>query len=675
MPLPPIVIAFDTETHLIEPGKLAPPLVCVQWRAPAGVPAMLHRDDPRTRKLFGLWWEFHDTLVGHNVAYDMGVIAAQWPEMLPAIFDKYDRDEVTDTLIREQLIMIGRGTFKFQMGDDEELHPVKYSLDDCCHRHFGRRLNKEGWRLFYKAFDQEADIEEWSEVARDFLASARAGHWPLWVQDYLDRGLLEKKHLDAVLATDTDEPVRYALEDASTTLALYESQEQHFGPKGADLLRDQYRQARAAFALHLISAWGLYTDPDAVDELETALRAEFDALTAELQVEGLIRADGTADTAAAKAAMVQACEEEGFPIAKTKGGDVSLSAESCDRFDNTTTIGKYSHFLTLRKTLSNDIEMLKSGAGAAPVQPRYDMADTGRTRCSKPNIQAINRGAGIREAFRPRDGMLFIQGDYEGMELCTRAEWCLEVIGWSKLAEDLNAGLDVHSIVAADMIGETYEQFRAGLKSKDPEVKAHHKNMRQAAKALNFGLPGGLGIRKLVRYAKANYGAEMTDAQATEYKAKWLQRQPEMNEFFRLAAVATNNPSKMGDEDCLFTGRKGSNMRYSALCNRRFQALAADCAKEGLWRVSRACYARPDSPLYGCRPVAFVHDEIIAEAPIAQAPAAAVELGRLMMEGANKYLTRVPAKVIPQVMGLWSKAAEPVYAEDGTLLPWYPPCP
>ena len=79
MPLPPAVIAFDTETHLIEPGKLAPPLVCVQWRAPAGVPAMLHRDDPRTRKLFELWWEFHDTLVGHNVAFDMGVLGAQWP--------------------------------------------------------------------------------------------------------------------------------------------------------------------------------------------------------------------------------------------------------------------------------------------------------------------------------------------------------------------------------------------------------------------------------------------------------------------------------------------------------------------------------------------------------------------------------------------------------------------
>jgi DNA polymerase I-like protein with 3'-5' exonuclease and polymerase domains len=460
--------------------------------------------------------------------------------------------------------------------------------------------------------------------------------------------------------------VRYALEDGSTTLALRDSQEKYF----AHLLADQFRQARAAFALHLISAWGLYTDPESVEKLEVELRGEFDSLTFELQQEGLIRQDGTADTAKAKAAMVEACEEDGVPVALTKGKDVSLSAEACDRFEEDTVIGKYSRFLTLRKTLSNDIAMLKAGAGEAPVQPRYDMCDTTRAKASKPNVMAINRGAGIREAFRPREGTLFIQGDYEGLELHTRAAWCLEVIGWSKLADDLNAGLDVHSVVGADMLGMTYAEFKAALKGNDAALKAKCKDARQAAKALNFGLPGGLGIKKLIRYAKTNYGVELTEGQATEYKAKWLQRQPEMVEFYRLAAVATNNPAKLGDEDSIFTGQQNTNMRYSALCNRRFQKLGADAAKEGLWRVSRACYVEPPSPLYGCRPVAFVHDEIIAEAPIAQAPAAAVELGRLMVEGANKYLGKVPVRVIPQIMRYWSKGAEPVYAEDGTLLPW-----
>jgi hypothetical protein len=641
---------------------------------------MMHEDGsheyaPTLKGLVTDWLKSDSLLVGHNVAYDMGVIAAQWPDLLPLIFLKYDRNEVTDTMLREQLLMIGRGTFKFQMGADQELHPVKYSLTDCCNRHFGRHLKKEGWRLFYRAFDNHPDTSTWPSVAAEFQAECRAGRWPTWVQDYLDSGTLEKKHLEELLAASPEEAVLYALEDARTTLALYESQEKHFGPKGEDLLQDQFRQARAAFALHLCSAWGLYTDPEAVDALEGTLRAEYDALAFDLQQEGLVRADGTADTKVAKAYMEAACAEEGIPIAKTKGGDVSLGAEACDRFDETTTIGRYSRFLTLRKTLANDLKMLRAGAEAAPIQPRYDMADTGRTRASKPNVQAINRGAGIREAFRPREGTYFIQGDYEGLELHTRAAWCLEVIGWSKLAEDINAGLDVHSVVAADLLGCSYAEVKAGLKSADPATKKKYKDARQSAKALNFGLPGGLGISKFVKYAKHTYQVDLTEEQAKAYKAQWMLRQPEMVEFFRLATILTDNADRLGNEDCLFVGRKGAKMRYSALCNRRFQALGADAAKEGLWRVTRACYVGdPSAPnLYGCRPVAFVHDEIIAEAPCDRAAAAAVELGRLMVEGANVYLSKVPAKVLPQVMGVWSKAAEPVYAEDGvTLLPWFP---
>lgn len=662
------VIAFDTETHLIEPGLLAPPLVCLQWCAAGADPCMTHRDSLAYEIIRG-WLEDDDiTLVGHNIAFDMGVIAAEWPDLLPLIFAKYDRDQVTDTMLREQLIMIARGTFRSQPDREGGLLPVKYSLDDCCHRHFGRRLKKEGWRLFYRVFDQTPNLAHWPRVAAEFQDAWRRGIRPDWCTQ------IGEKDVQAMLTSDPDEATRYALEDGRTTLALYESQETHFGGGAAavgDYLADQFRQARAAFALHLCSAWGLYTDPEAVDKLEEQLVAEFDALKFELQAEGIIRPDGTADTAKAKAAMVAACEEEGIPIAKTKGGDVSLSAEACERFDDTSIIGRYSRFLTLRKTLANDVKMLRSGC-EDPVQPRYDMADTGRTRASKPNIQAINRGAGIREAFVPRPGTWFIQGDYEGLELHTRAVWCLERLGWSRLAEDINAGLDVHSVVGADLLGVPYEEVIAGLKSKDPEVKKRAKDARQAAKALNFGLPGGLGVKKFVAYARTTYGVELTEDEARAYKTKWMQRQPEMVDFFNVAAQATNNPDKLGDEECLFVGRKGSGMRYSALCNRRFQALGADAAKEGLWRVTRACYAEPDSPLYGCRPVAFIHDEIIAEAPYARALEAAVELGRLMCEGANVYLAKVPAKVKPQIMTLWSKAAEPVYAEDGTLLPWSP---
>jgi hypothetical protein len=71
--------------------------------------------------------------------------------------------------------------------------------------------------------------------------------------------------------------------------------------------------------------------------------------------------------------------------------------------------------------------------------------------------------------------------------------------------------------------------------------------------------------------------------------------------------------------------------------------------------------------------VAFVHDEIIAECPDdATMPAAAAELGRLMKEGANMYLGKVPVRLEPLAMRMWSKSAEPTYGEDGRLIPWEP---
>ena len=123
----------------------------------------------------------------------------------------------------------------------------------------------------------------------------------------------------------------------------------------------------------------------------------------------------------------------------------------------------------------------------------------------------------------------------------------------------------------------------------------------------------------------------------------------------------------------VFTNRFSAGMRYSQLCNRRFQGLGADCAKAALWAVTRACYVEPESPLYGCRVVAFVHDEVIAEAPYERAAAAAKELGRVMCAAANEqYLAKVPVRTAPQIMTIWSKSAEPVYDANGELLPWSP---
>ena len=115
-----MITAFDTETHLIEPGRLAPPLVCLQWQDEGAAPAILHR--AHARPVIEGWLQADNVLVGHNVAYDMGVIAAQWPDLLPAIFRKYDRDQVTDTKIRDQMLQIAKGEYRSYQDSDGVFH-------------------------------------------------------------------------------------------------------------------------------------------------------------------------------------------------------------------------------------------------------------------------------------------------------------------------------------------------------------------------------------------------------------------------------------------------------------------------------------------------------------------------------------------------------------------------
>ena len=76
------------------------------------------------------------------------------------------------------------------------------------------------------------------------------------------------------------------------------------------------------------------------------------------------------------------------------------------------------------------------------------------------------------------------------------------------------------------------------------------------------------------------------------------------------------------------------------------------------------------SALYGCRPVVFVHDEIIVEAPEEYAHEAAVETDRVMCEAMQEVTPHVPARASPALMRNWSKKADAVFDADGRYIAW-----
>ncbi len=683
------VVAFDTETSLIRPACLAPELVVVTYQRPGSSPQIVHVSDPRCEELLREWLTSDVLIVGHNVAYDLAVVASRFPALLPLIFKAYEEDRVTDTQLREQLIDVARGTYRGKLNDRKVWTTHGYTLEELAKRCAGIQLLKDGWRMSYAEF-LNTPLSRWPARAREVQAAARprVAELDSRIANDNDKALIKER--DGLLEMINGDPERcstYPLDDARATLAVYLAQEKHVA-----YLADQYRQARAAFWLHLSSAWGLRTDEAGVDILRSETEESLGEREAELIAAGLVREDGTRDTKAAKAWMIRVCREERLTLRRTDGHaessekckdadgnslpgghedcveHVSLDSDAC-KAANDHVLEAYADASELKKVLTNDVEALAKGV-RYPVHTRYGLAETGRTTSSKPNIQNLRRKAGIREAFVPRPGKVFAAADYPQLELYTLAQCCVSWLGRSKLADALNEGLDPHLAMAAQIVGYDYTTAKACLEAGDEEID----NARQTAKVANFGFPGGLGIAKLCLFAKKTYGVHLTETQARRLKDQWLATWPEMRGYFARVEALCNTSDGRATVETLFTKRFRGGASYCAACNNGFQALGADCAKAAGWIVTRSLYTDHQSALFNSRLVAFVHDEFIVETAEGEsAHDAAFELARLMCEGANVYLKDVPipiAKMKPLLMRRWSKKAKQVFNEKGKLTPW-----
>lgn len=154
---------------------------------------------------------------------------------------------------------------------------------------------------------------------------------------------------------------------------------------------------------------------------------------------------------------------------------VSLDSDACSGSGNPI-LEQYSAYTSLAKTVANDIPMLRAGV-TMPVHTRFDeLKKTGRTGSSKPNVQNLRRLPGIRECFIPRPGHVFIDSDFEMLELHTLAQVCQWNLGFSTLGEALNGGKDPHLMIAAAILNFAYDYAKAH--KKDPEVD----NARTAGK-------------------------------------------------------------------------------------------------------------------------------------------------------------------------------------------------
>ena len=637
------VAAIDLETLPFRQARMAPPPVCASvaqaeideesvkaFATEAALgrvsdwgfgTALLHARDPGTReKMLELWTAAASgeiVLIGHHFAYDVAVMLAEWPELAEIVFAAYEADAVSDTIIRQKLLDIADGCYRgWTNSATKQFTKHAYYLDDLAMRLLKRQLDKNSpWRMRYESL-LDVPLEDWPEGA-----------------------------------------TKYAMDDGDATLGVWIVQE---GRRISDpvVLGDEARQVRAALALQLASVWGIRTDREGVQALHDEAQAEVERLRDLLIKAGLLRKNGSRVVKAAQARMAAVCPGG----KKTPTGKPALDEEACLSSGDPVLVS-YSQYGQAQNLLAKDVKALARGV-RLPIHTRFDsLMETGRTSSSgEYNLQNPRRKKGVRECFVPREEKLYAACDYEKAELHTLAQVCLKVLGRSRLAERLNGGFDPHLDLGAQIVGISYEE---ALKRKGEKEVV---DARQHAKPANFAFGGGMGVKGFQIYAKNAYGLDLTRDFCKRLREGWLDTWPEMPDYFAWIRNLCGEAGVATIEH-LFSRRRRGLVPYTVACNSFFQGLAADGAKSALWEVCKCQYSDLSSPLWGCRTVNYVHDELIVEVPIARAHEAAMELQRVMIDAFNPWVPDVPVRASVALMRRWSKSAEPVW-KDGELVPW-----
>lgn len=344
---------------------------------------------------------------------------------------------------------------------------------------------------------------------------------------------------------------------------------------------------------------------------------------------------------------------------------------------------KYAEFVSLDKTLSTDIKALHQGV-AWPIHARFEnILETGRVSASKPNTMNPPRKPGARECYTARNDTCLIDCDFPSLELSTLAQACYWSFGYSIIGDTLAKGRDIHLETATEILHRSYDDLFANKKK--PEVS----KARTLAKPGIFGVPGGLGKKKLAEFSYKGYGLRLSLKESDDLIKTIKRKYPEIADHFRwVEAHRSPNAKKFVDIDGRekleskfnieqpWAGRLRADATYCAAANTIFQGLGSDVAKYAMWLIWKACYGFSElgtnDPLYLAhgRIVHFVHDQFLVEvstADMVMASRAAWRVAELMNRAGKEVMPDTNMQVEPVLSNCWSKKSATFYVRsDGT---------
>ena len=489
-----------------------------------------------------VFFEVHglSDIVGHNLAFDWWVCNQHLthPARLNQTLTRLGTDgRLHDTQILDQLIQLATGQYRHTGGEADRVYPanlgvlaeeVGITIDktDPYRRRYGELLGKtqreieqaEPGFLTYAAADVVATWAVYQSLrAKALRLMDRAGWRPRYTSTYsIDPRAVDK-----------------------------------FGPLTESI------QVNASIVLAGMSRRGLRVSGARRDDLDKRYRADLDRAAADMErsAPGVFRRyKKSGEYMLSKkarlprvvqltltGALLDECERLNLPpiLRFGKKPGVSTSAKAWRDY-----AGKGSTLIdsfVSREATAGKLKLLAS-LNADTVYTRYDLLKlTGRTGASAHkdklgkqtlpglNIQQVPKDKDFRACFTPADGRSFVVCDYAYIELRTLAATCKARFGTSTLADTIirhtdSGGIDPHERTAAEMLGVSEEDWLA-------LPPAERERARQDAKPVNFGYPGGLGVKRFTEYAKATYGKVYSVSEARSFKRAWLAAYPEMHRW------------------------------------------------------------------------------------------------------------------------------------------------
>ena len=365
---------------------------------------------------------------------------------------------------------------------------------------------------------------------------------------------------------------------------------------------------------------GMLVDRDGIDQFGVKLRSELEQVLTRIHME---TSSASFNPNSTKQLGEMLFVTMGLPHGKKTQRGWSTDAETLEALRDYPLVEDILQYRAYQKLNSTYVEgLLKVIGEDGRIHTTFNQTEarTGRLSSDNPNLQNIpirtELGSQLRAYFIAKPGCVLVDADYSQIELRILAH----VTGDEHMQQAFRSGQDIHRSTAARIYGIPQGEVT-------PRV-------RSGAKAINFGIMYGKGAYSLSK----DIGVTVKEADA--FLKNYLAAFPSVSSYMdKTIADARAN----GYVSTLFGRRRAlpelnsnsHNIRASGermARNTPIQGTAADVIKLAMVRV----WKRLRDEKMESRLILTVHDELIVEAPEAEAEKAA-QILREEMEGCVHY--------------------------------------